>query len=711
MPKPTLQEYQEAVQSPSICFNDGELKKGNTVTTPLGLPKIISGGYAGVIPIRCKNKIVAVRCFLKDVPDIEERYRVIGDYLEKQSLPYTVGFRYIEKGILVKGKWYPIVKMDWVEGDTLGAYLDKIHNDSEKLQELIDSFRKMIGDLKECQISHCDLHNRNILVVNGRLILIDYDAMYVPGLSGKSSNEVGHENFQHPERSIIDFGPFVDNFSEWIIYLSLLIVQKKPEIWELTGAGDNSLIFRKGDFTDFYSSTVIAATSEIKDEKIQKYINFLQDASSSADLENIPSIVDSESVLRKYSADSQFAVLTGASISKRMIDNIEVVDSSWIWESKPIDNISFNGALKNEKYGVYSTVLLTIGSFTVYILVNISEILLLLSIFTELSLFSSYLLNNYRKNPVISAKSKLVEEKKAQDLVIKGLEEEIASVKKDNENIYNDVSNKINKINEKIKSLKNREQERIKEAEKNNRNKLNDVIRKKRNLQIDENNETKSRLRKIQDEFIQERLKRHRIRNASISNVGTSRSRDLERNGISTAADFTQVRINYYNNPNGELYFVLKNNRSVRISGIGPVTGQNIDNWREGLKQRYTRMMPKSLSNSELNDIKNKYRRIKLDLDKQESDLKQQIKTTGETIRNQTKIEEKKLKTEIVTQSNYYNNLSTKLEEKIGTINEKMQKEKWERNRIEHELKRYHNISFKNYLIRVFYSSFKQVLK
>jgi len=43
---PTLQDYNEAVQSPGVVFSDPDLRDATPETTKLGLPKGITGNFA-----------------------------------------------------------------------------------------------------------------------------------------------------------------------------------------------------------------------------------------------------------------------------------------------------------------------------------------------------------------------------------------------------------------------------------------------------------------------------------------------------------------------------------------------------------------------------------------------------------------------------------------------------------------------------------------
>jgi hypothetical protein len=46
MPYPQIVEYNEAVQHPAQAFVDSELKRGSVKETNLGLPLVLSGGFA-----------------------------------------------------------------------------------------------------------------------------------------------------------------------------------------------------------------------------------------------------------------------------------------------------------------------------------------------------------------------------------------------------------------------------------------------------------------------------------------------------------------------------------------------------------------------------------------------------------------------------------------------------------------------------------------
>lgn len=245
---PSPQDYREAIQNPRFCLSDPELQDAELELDALQLPLVKSGQYATVFTLRSGSRSWAVRCFLHNFLDRKERYQRISDFILRDDLEYTVGFELIEKGIKVDSQWFPILKMDHVEGQSLGRFLADNVNDTDKLKLLLKRFNEMTEALKGDGIAHGDLQHDNVMVTaDMRLRLIDYDGMYVPALSGWNSNELGHRNYQHPARNAKHFGAYLDNFSHHVIAGSLNCLIEEPGLWQLN-RGDESVLLMREDF-------------------------------------------------------------------------------------------------------------------------------------------------------------------------------------------------------------------------------------------------------------------------------------------------------------------------------------------------------------------------------------------------------------------------------------------------------------------------------
>lgn len=254
---PTRSAYEIAVMN---AFDFSVLDPKLKGAKPL---KGISGGFSRVYPVEVGSKILALRCWIKDIGDAKSRYAKISAYLKQTALPYFVDFEYVSEGILVDGIKYPITRMEWANGETLRKFVTRHLHDMDTLKIAADEFQKMMGFLHAHQIAHGDLQSGNILLRRSgtgvEMKLIDYDSVFVPALRGQSDNIIGLPEYQHPKR-VIDRGKVsekVDYFSELVIYLSLLGIAEKPALWDrFKDKTEHGLLFSAKDFNNPEASDV-----------------------------------------------------------------------------------------------------------------------------------------------------------------------------------------------------------------------------------------------------------------------------------------------------------------------------------------------------------------------------------------------------------------------------------------------------------------------
>ncbi|MFB6278724.1 MAG: hypothetical protein ABEK75_04420 [Salinibacter sp.] len=249
---PTPSEYQEALQTPTAAFADPELRDATPRTNVLGLPQPITGAFAAVFPVTTETGgRYALKCFLADVPDQRARYEAVADVLDAAAHDAFVEFGYQPEGVRVGGEAYPLLKMEWAEGTTLNRFVEAHLDEPEVLERLAEAWADLMADLEAMDLAHGDLQHGNVLVDTTpdalRLRLVDYDTMYVPALEGRTSAEVGHRNYQHPDRTDADFGPTLDRFAGLVIYTALRACAMRPELWDRFDKGEN-LLFRDADF-------------------------------------------------------------------------------------------------------------------------------------------------------------------------------------------------------------------------------------------------------------------------------------------------------------------------------------------------------------------------------------------------------------------------------------------------------------------------------
>ena len=163
-----------------------------------------------------------------------QRYQAIADYLRSRQVASLVSFEYEEKGVRSAGdgKWYPLVTMEWVEGETLYTYVRTqcLHGHGKAIAHLADHWIELVRELAASQIAHGDLQHGNVMVANtGRMKLVDYDCMCVPSLEGRKNLEVGVNPYQHPSRNentLLDRN--LDNFSALFILVALKALAATP---------------------------------------------------------------------------------------------------------------------------------------------------------------------------------------------------------------------------------------------------------------------------------------------------------------------------------------------------------------------------------------------------------------------------------------------------------------------------------------------------
>ena len=109
MPWPMPSDYSDAIQNPHLTFVDAELRLGQPeVDKCLGLPKPSAGNFAVVYKITTPSSSWAVKCFTSEIRDQQERYLAISKHLADVKFQYAVAFTYMQTGIKVLGKNYPL---------------------------------------------------------------------------------------------------------------------------------------------------------------------------------------------------------------------------------------------------------------------------------------------------------------------------------------------------------------------------------------------------------------------------------------------------------------------------------------------------------------------------------------------------------------------------------------------------------------------------
>ena len=271
MQYPLISEYVKAIQDAGD--NLEQLAHLTPVLDDHGEPYRSSGAFAVVFKMQDKRtgKYYALKCFTEEQEGRAEAYRQIADELDLLDSSYITSVKYMEKELFVDSQCeedeFPVLLMDWVEGETMDAYIAANYHNQSAMSMLCYRFGKMAAWLRSQSFAHGDVKPDNIIVrPDGSLTLVDYDGMFVPSMKGSQSPTIGTRDFSHPLRTVDDFDETIDDFSLASIALSLKAISMKSTLLDIYGASDR-LLFSENDYRNPSNSKVISALQELMCDK------------------------------------------------------------------------------------------------------------------------------------------------------------------------------------------------------------------------------------------------------------------------------------------------------------------------------------------------------------------------------------------------------------------------------------------------------------
>ena len=202
-----------------------------------------------------------------------ERFKKISKFFQDENIlekiPSLVSFQFKSEAITLKnirikdenGRIetkpeikFPLIEMQWIKGQNMGNYINKIFDDKQKMIQLSEKMRDVFRDLENNGVSHGDIAPENIIITPKEEIkLIDYDGFFIPQFRGDAPVEEGHTEFQHHSRgnsNIKDYPVYdekLDRFSALVTYLSLKAIAHDPSFKNFID-NDKVLCFTKDDF-------------------------------------------------------------------------------------------------------------------------------------------------------------------------------------------------------------------------------------------------------------------------------------------------------------------------------------------------------------------------------------------------------------------------------------------------------------------------------
>jgi len=649
-------------------------------------------------------------------------------------------------GIRIGRQWYPIVKMEWAEGIPLITWVERNLNNPSALSSFLKSFVSMLAAMQQASIAHGDLQHGNILVVNSSPILVDYDGMYVPALNGKASSEVGQPNYQNPRRGARDFGPYLDNFSGWVIAVALLAITVDPKLWLTFKGGDDCLLFRKSDFEQPQRSALLKALDAEQNQELRQVVTLFKTILACSpqsvpaldgtfSLGSIPSEVKPQIpdwVHSHFPAPKQVASPQPGNIAW-LLDATNPV-------GPPVSFANEVGAVRLLAYLSLGVIMLILGlyfrgSIPIWSIVMAPPPVLGLNLLLFRKNYngnsSVQQLNSIRqqrgelKERIQVMEDRLKEADHQKERINRQLEDSKAVLAKEDRELQKAGQSLVNANDSKLQSavsvslkdgqkLDSQENGELSALQKGLGRTVSGLSQSLASLAQSEQNELTNALRAVQALSVQIALKKAWIRVASIPGIGAGYKARLQAAGILTAAE-----VDY---------------RIHQVKGIGSTRAQALESWKRGIEADARIRMPQSLSWQDQNNIKAKYASqksvLEVQLHQQQESLRVQeaaIKTmyaglrmpvdavlASERGKHQIELarinaEFKQKRDSLAVKASELEQSAVrevvKVDEQQNTVRKGMFALQWRIGKVDRELGRFSRVSFGSYIKRVVFFS------
>jgi hypothetical protein len=320
---PAASHFSLSLQNPRAGLRSRELHSLRVTRDKLGQPRPWSGAFAVVFQgTDPGGRSVALRAFTSDIPERIERYHAISTHLARQRPRCLVGFQLQPEGIrsASNGKWYPLIVMDWVRGETL---FDWVRTRCEKrdqaaLNRIATAWVGLVEELSAAGIAHGDLQHANVMVTDaGELKLVDYDCLAVPSLMGRFNLEIGVDPYQHPARAAdTRLSATLDRFSALMIWTSLKAFAADPTLWNRFVEPPNQspydkLLIRREDIHDPARSTLVREFERSRDNDVSRLFEALV-AAAKGPINSVPKLSEALSSRSRPANDPVFDKLRAA---------------------------------------------------------------------------------------------------------------------------------------------------------------------------------------------------------------------------------------------------------------------------------------------------------------------------------------------------------------------------------------------------------------
>lgn len=267
-----------------------ELESLGLIAVPYSTGKIeiVSGSVANVACVEDdKHRRFAVRVANEVGNGVfwQRHYGSMEDGIPRSARKYfPERIQPLNGGITIVGRKMPTVLMEWIEGPTLLAAVNRaiaLRND-QVLEALAGSLHDLSIGLRDSRVTHGDLNPQNLMLrTSGDIVCVDLDTLEWPGVR-KRIHDVPEHAYRHPRRS--GTPAHQDAFAILVMYCSIIIMRETHDV-VLAASQDTGdvvvpLLFNTWDLQDPQSSETFALVRENTSPVGRMLLNVLERACS-----------------------------------------------------------------------------------------------------------------------------------------------------------------------------------------------------------------------------------------------------------------------------------------------------------------------------------------------------------------------------------------------------------------------------------------------
>lgn len=264
MKYPNISEYTQAILSADQNFN--ELSYLRPVFDDSANLIMAKGDSSVVYKMQDSRdgKYYGVKCFTQYNNEREKAYQAIANRLSAVESDFLVSTNFFDNELSVitletTHVKFPVVLMDWVDGETLTRFFNSYCQDFEprysyyNVKELALNFMDLAHWMCQQDFVHGDIQPNNIFITDkGQIVLLDYDNMVVPDMSDKRSLKGGNPHYIHPINDLSKLNFSFDDFSLTVIAFSLCALAINEKVKNLDV--EDALVLSHQDFLHWGNS-------------------------------------------------------------------------------------------------------------------------------------------------------------------------------------------------------------------------------------------------------------------------------------------------------------------------------------------------------------------------------------------------------------------------------------------------------------------------